>query len=242
MDGNSSALSLIENKKEVPKEFNKIAARYDFTTAMSQGYQGDLNHSAGFLELKGDETVLDLCCGTGRSVHAILRHLPSGKIIGIDNSELMLEQAEKKFASEVAAGRVSFSLQDVMHMDLSGQKFSHIFMAYGLRNMPDYGKCLEILYNLLQPGGRLVMHDYALAERWYSRLYWWLLGYIFVVPIGFIFAGSSRIFIYLVRSVMKFLSPSEVEGLLREKGFREVVSWPQRSWRGPILRTFVAVK
>ena len=62
-----SATILLTNKKIVPKEFNKIAARYDLATSMSHGYQSDLERSASFLLLKGDESVLDLCCGTGKS-------------------------------------------------------------------------------------------------------------------------------------------------------------------------------
>jgi hypothetical protein len=35
----TSAEILFQNKKIVPKEFNKVASKYDFATAMSQGYQ-----------------------------------------------------------------------------------------------------------------------------------------------------------------------------------------------------------
>ncbi len=92
---------LIENKAAVPKEFNRIAKRYDLATAMSQGYQTDPNYSARLLNLKGNEQVLDLCCGTGKSTKAILQYITTGKVTGIDNSEGMLEQANKKFRNEI---------------------------------------------------------------------------------------------------------------------------------------------
>ena len=56
---------LFDNKQIVPKEFNKVANKYDFATSMSQGYQEDLNRSGQLLQLKGDELVIDVCCGTG---------------------------------------------------------------------------------------------------------------------------------------------------------------------------------
>ena len=64
--------ALIENKAFVPKEFNKISKKYDWATKMSQGYQDDLDASARRMNLRGDEKLLDLCCGTGKSTMACL--------------------------------------------------------------------------------------------------------------------------------------------------------------------------
>jgi ubiquinone/menaquinone biosynthesis methyltransferase len=242
MDTPASDIKLLENKQAVPKEFNRIASRYDFTTGLSQGYQADIVRSASYLALKGDETVLDLCCGTGRSVRAILQYLSTGRVIGIDNSEEMLAVARKKLSGEIEKGKVEFHLRDAMHLDYPDGHFSHIFVAYGLRNMPDYGKFLESMYRLLKPGGRLVIHDYSLVDRWYARPFWLWLGYLFIIPIGVVSTGSSKIFSYLVNSVLQFLKPAEVENLMREKKFVEVSSHPQKSWRNPILRTFVGNK
>jgi ubiquinone/menaquinone biosynthesis C-methylase UbiE len=57
--------ALIQNKKDVPSEFNRIAKRYDLATFLSQGYQKDLQTSVDRMNLKGDEYLADLCCGTG---------------------------------------------------------------------------------------------------------------------------------------------------------------------------------
>ena len=81
----SSSQILIENKQKVPKEFNKIADKYDFATSMSQGYQEDLNRSGNLLQLNGDELILDLCCGTGKSTLSFLDKITTGKVICVDN-------------------------------------------------------------------------------------------------------------------------------------------------------------
>lgn len=238
----TSALPLIDNKQAVPGEFNKIASRYDFATGMSQGYQEDLDRSARALLLQGDEHVLDLCCGTGKSTSAVWRNLPSGRITGVDNSAGMLEAAHRKFADEVKQGRMEFHLQDAMHLDFPENHFDAVFMAYGLRNMPDYGKALEGIHRILKPGGRLVIHDYSLSDNRWTRAYWFVLGYFFIVPFCTVVTGSSGIFTYLVKSVMNFLTHRQAENLLAEKGFTGVQSLPHPSWRKPILRTFVGIK
>ena len=73
-----------------------IAKKYNLATFLSQGYQSDLQRSADCLNLKGNEYIADLCCGTGKSTSSCLKHITSGKVIGIDNSEGMLKVAEKK--------------------------------------------------------------------------------------------------------------------------------------------------
>ena len=110
--------AVIQNKKEVPSEFNRIAKRYDLATSLSQGYQKDLQISVDRMNLKGNEYLADLCCGTGKSTIACLNNLPNGKVIGIDNSEGMLENARKKLLQKYGKDKVTFAQQDVMNLDL----------------------------------------------------------------------------------------------------------------------------
>ncbi|MDB5228536.1 MAG: Methyltransferase type 12 [Bacteroidota bacterium] len=237
-----SSRFLFENKKNVPEEFNKVARRYDLATAFSQGYQDDLNRSGNLLQLKGDELVIDLCCGTGKSTLAILPKISTGKIICIDNSEGMLAVAKEKFSKEIKEGKIEISLQDAMHLNFVPNSVDAIFMAYGLRNMPDYDLCISNLHRILKTGGQLVIHDYSLSDTWYSKPLWMFLGYGFIVPFCTLLSGSSTIYIYLVKSVSNFLRPSQIKSLLENNGFTNVTIMNQPSWRRPVLHSFRAVK
>lgn len=237
-----STIQLLENKQVVPKEFNKVAAKYDFATSMSQGYQEDLNRSGDLLQLKGNETVLDVCCGTGKSTLAFRDKITTGKIICIDNSEGMLEVAAQKFAVEIANGKIELSLQDAMQLNLPDNSVDAIFMAYGLRNMPDYVRCIQNLHRILKPGGQLVIHDYSLKETWYAKPLWAVLGYGFIVPFCTVVSGSARIYTYLVKSVLHFLHPSQIQSLLSNNGFQLVEIHTHASWRNAILHSFRAIK
>lgn len=234
--------SLIANKKHVPKEFNNVSKSYDKATGLSQGYQSDLNRSASMLNLKGDEMVLDLCCGTGKSTAGIFKYLKSGKVIGVDNSEGMLSEAQKKYAKEVLDGKAEFILKDAMELDFEENSFDAIFVAYGLRNMPDYDKFLKGLYKILKPGGKIVIHDYSLKNKHWAKWYWQFLGYFFIVPISSIASGSRTIFTYLIKSVSTFITPSQVKEHLSRNGFKEVKSTPAPFWRNPILSSFTGTK
>ena len=239
---NSTPDSLIQNKKEVPSEFNRVAKRYDLATLLSQGYQKDLQTSVNRMNLKGNELLADLCCGTGKSTIACLNNLPNGKVIGIDNSEGMLQAAREKLYAKFGGGRVSFVQQDIMNLDIDDNSLDAIFMAYGIRNMPDFEKCVKNLYRVLKPGGKICVHEYSLSKSFASNLYWKTLGYFLIIPFAGLTTGSTKIFRYLIKSVEIFLSPEEFTNLLNNAGFKNINHIPLESWRKPILHTFIAQK
>ncbi len=239
---NTSASILFENKKIVPKEFNKVADKYDFATSMSQGYQDDLNRSGNLLQLNGDELVLDLCCGTGKSTLSFINKITTGKVICIDNSEGMLSVAEQKFSKQISEGKIEISLQDAMQLNFAPNSVDAIFMAYGLRNMPDYELCIKNLNRILKPDGQIVIHDYSLSDTWYAKPLWTILGYGFIVPFCTIVSGSANIYTYLIKSVLKFLNPTQIKLLLEKNGFENVTIHQHPSWRRLFFHSFRAVK
>lgn len=237
-----NAHSLYKNKSKVPLQFNLVAKKYDLATFLSQGYQKDLQRSADRLNLNGNEFVLDLCCGTGKSTICCLNNLTSGKVIGIDNSEEMLGVAKEKFYKKHNRNKLEFAQKDVMELNYGDNSIDAIFMAYGIRNMPDYEKALLNLFRILKPGGKIAFHEYSLNKSNLSHLYWKTLGYGLIIPISTLISGSSVIFKYLVESVDKFPSPDEFITLLTRIGFVNVEKHSLPFWRKPILHTFTANK
>lgn len=222
----------------MPSEFNTVAHKYDFATFLSQGYQKDLNLSASRMKLRGNEYLADLCCGTGKSTEACITNITTGKILAVDNSKEMLEVARTKFKGK----NITFSLEDVMELNYPDETFDAIFMAYGIRNMPDYNKCLLNLKRILKPGGVICFHEYSLNDNFSTKLYWKILGYTAIIPISTILSGSSKIYRYLVKSVLAFPSPNNFLKILESNGFTQVERLPMPSWRRPILHTFLAHK
>lgn len=65
------------------------------------------------LPLRGDETVLDLGCGTGRVTGQLLQRLgPQGRVIGIDGSAAMVADAQRRLGGE----RARFLQQDLLEL------------------------------------------------------------------------------------------------------------------------------
>src|SRR5260221_14496950 len=87
-----------KKQRYVNQMFETIAPRYDFFTVffsygMDRGWKRKLIE---MLNLKGDEHVLDLACGTGDLTFALGERLPAGEAFGLDITQGMLVIAENK--------------------------------------------------------------------------------------------------------------------------------------------------
>src|SRR3954447_7181735 len=74
------------------------------------------------LELRGDETVLDAGCGSGRLTQLLIERVPNGRVIGVDVSGSMIEAARKRLDAD-ADVRVA----DLVGLDLGGDTVDVVF-------------------------------------------------------------------------------------------------------------------
>lgn len=104
----------------------------------------------GRLELRGDETVLDAGCGTGRVTEQLLERLPEGRVIAVDGSEAMAAQAREHLGHRVDVRRGDLSelvLEEQVDLIFSNAVFHWIL---------DHDRLFRVLREALVPGGRLV--------------------------------------------------------------------------------------
>ena len=104
------------------------------------------------LSLRGDETVVDAGCGTGRLTAKLLEKLPRGRVIALDVSEPMLAKARTelaRFGDQVEFHRVDLgNLQLQLEADL-------IFSTATFHWIAAHDALFRGLARLLKPGGKL---------------------------------------------------------------------------------------
>jgi trans-aconitate 2-methyltransferase len=103
------------------------------------------------LELSGSETVLDAGCGSGRITRQLLERLPSGRVIGIDGSPSMIEQAEAAIGDDP---RVELRVGDLLDLELS-EPVDVIFSNATFHWILDHNRLFARLFASLRPGGVL---------------------------------------------------------------------------------------
>lgn len=107
------------------------------------------------LSLQGDETVLELGCGSGRDSERLLEALPHGRLVAVDGSRQMLDQLRKRLPDEDA--RV-----EVLHRDLRERfdfdgPFDAVVSVATLHWLPDHQHVFDELARVVRPGGRIAI-------------------------------------------------------------------------------------
>lgn len=105
------------------------------------------------LQLTGNETVLDGGCGTGRVTEQLLAKLPHGRVIGVDASVAMVEQAKARFANDA---RVTAIAADLSTLELPEPPMDAILSTATFHWIRDHNKLFTQLAKALKPGGQLV--------------------------------------------------------------------------------------
>ena len=224
-------------RRDVPRAFDRIAGTYDLLTGLNPGYGRHLRVSARRMELESPKRLLDLCCGTGASTEALRAAYPDAEIVALDASAGMIERARKKPL------RATWVLGDASDPEAAGIRgtFDGIFVAYGVRNLPDPDRGLRNMLGLLEPGGVLCVHEYALEDR-RARWVWNAVALGVIQPGGFLTAPGAPIYRYLRRSVNAFDSADALERRMLRAGFRQVRRHPSDGWQRGIVHTFVGRK
>jgi trans-aconitate 2-methyltransferase len=105
----------------------------------------------GRLELRGDETVLDAGCGSGRVTAMLLERLPRGRVVAVDASPSMIDAAREALPPD----RVQFLMTDLVHLSLD-VPVDAVFSNAVFHWIADHDRLFATLHAALRPDGQLV--------------------------------------------------------------------------------------
>lgn len=108
------------------------------------------------LPLRGDETVLDAGCGTGRVTELLLERLPQGRVVALDASPAMVDEARRRLGR--FAAQVDFLVADLgQPFTLPGGDLADAILSTATFHwVPDHDALFRNLAAVVRPGGRLV--------------------------------------------------------------------------------------
>lgn len=161
------------------------------------------------LELKGDESVIDAGCGSGRVTAKLLDRLPDGNVLCVDASESMIEQAR-----ETLGDRADYLVADLAELEVP-EPVDLVFSTATFHWLPDHDRLFSRLHSALRPGGRLVAQCGGagnVAEH---------ARHILEVAMRPAFAPHFE----GMTVMWNFATPEETEERLRRAGFEDVSCW-----------------
>ena len=102
------------------------------------------------LRLDGDETVIDAGCGTGRVTAVLAERLPRGKVIAVDGSPAMVQEARRRLPEGI-----DVRVADLLELEVE-EPVDAIVSTATFHWIPDHDRLFARLREALKPGGRLV--------------------------------------------------------------------------------------
>ena len=160
-------------KTVLKKTFDTVSDGYD--NSALRCFSLSAGNMAALLDLKGDESVLDVACGTGHASLAVARTLPRGKVTAVDFSAGMLGQARKK-ADVFGIGNIEFHEGDMQDIPFPAGTFDAAVCAFGIFFVLDMETQLAHIASRVKPGGRVMISNFQesyfhpLKELFVSRL------------------------------------------------------------------------
>jgi len=153
--------------------YRKRAANYDFTANLYYlfGYRewAYRRLAVKALKLLPGDTVLELACGTGINFPLFQRYIgPTGRIIGVDITDAMLEQANKRVANQ-GWKNIALIQHDASTYQIPSN-VNAVFSSYALSIFPDTKRVLTNIANSLAPGGRLTLIELQIPKFWHPWL------------------------------------------------------------------------
>jgi demethylmenaquinone methyltransferase/2-methoxy-6-polyprenyl-1,4-benzoquinol methylase len=201
--------------------FDRIAPRYDLLNrVMTAGLDRHWREAAAAAaDVAAGEAAIDVCTGTGDLAFALQRRVTvSGRVVGADFAENMLERAREKAADR--GEPVEFVQADALGLPFADNTFDGATVAFGIRNVSDLSAGIAEMARVVRPGGRVVILEIT-TPRHLRRFY--RLWFDRAVPLlGTLVGRDGAAYGYLPESVKRFPEPPELAAAMADAGLGDV--------------------
>lgn len=213
--------------------FDSIANKYDLTNGiLSLQLHRYWNHKLIDLLRNGEKeeaSLADLCSGTGDIAFRWLKKSKKPQNVNlIDFSEQMLECAKNKQPKLNIPNyhNIKYITADVHEIPLENCSLDYASMAYGIRNVCSPEKCFQEVYRILKQEGKFGILELTRPSNYFLQLGHKIYLEKFLPMMGKIFTSNKQAYKYLSQSIDKFVHPSELQKMLIDTGFKNVVTKP----------------
>jgi len=194
--------------------FGSIAARYDLANhLLSCGIDFYWRKRAAEIVANWQpKKIVDLATGTGDLALALQKKLPDAEIMAVDFLPEMLELAKRK-------GLRQTMVADAMKLPFADSSFDCATVAFGLRNMQDWGGALREMSRVLKPNGHVLVLEFSLPTMSILRTLYRFYLHRCLPMLGSFLTKQKHAYDYLGDSIEEFPSRNAMTDLIATSGF-----------------------
>ncbi|PYK38172.1 MAG: bifunctional demethylmenaquinone methyltransferase/2-methoxy-6-polyprenyl-1,4-benzoquinol methylase UbiE [Verrucomicrobia bacterium] len=226
--------SIATHPERVRKMFGSIAARYDLANhLLSCGIDFSWRKRAAEIVASWrPNEIVDLASGTGDLALALQKKLPGAEIVAVDFLPEMLELAKRKGVHQTVVA-------DAMKLPFVDGSFDCVSVAFGLRNMEDWGEALREMSRVLRANGHLLILEFSLPAISILRAIYRFYLHRCLPLLGSFLTREKSAYDYLGDSIEEFPSGNAMCQLIAASGFHDANAQPLS---GGIVTIYTAAK
>src|SRR6266581_6556734 len=200
--------------ERVRQMFGSIAARYDLANhLLSCGIDFYWRKRAAEIVASWQpKKIVDLATGTGDLALALQKKLPDAQIVGVDFLPQMLELAKGKGVRQTVVA-------DAMRLPFADAFFDCATVAFGLRNMENWGGALREMARVLGTNGHLLVLEFSLPQLSILRALYRFYLHRCLPILGSFLTRQKNAYDYLGVSIEEFPSGETMLQLIEASGF-----------------------
>ncbi|HED38632.1 MAG TPA: methyltransferase domain-containing protein [Ignavibacteria bacterium] len=161
------------DRTKTKKNYKNVVWFYDFWSWLTESEAA--KYVIEFADIKENETILEVACGTGTVFEQIVKRNPIGKNIGIDLSPDMLEKAKKKLKN---IKRTNYELKegDALHLDFENNYFDSVINNFMVDLMPSdtFDNIAEEFYRVTKPNGKVIVSTFSFGKKKINKFWLWV--------------------------------------------------------------------
>ncbi len=211
-----------DKQTKVAEVFHSVASKYDIMNdVMSLGiHRLWKRFTISKANIHLGARVLDIAGGTGDLSYQFTQKVgEDGLVILSDINASMLNVGKEKLTNRGCVGNIQYVQANAEALPFEENYFDCISISFGLRNVTDKSKALHSMYQVLKPGGKLLILEFSkpllpLLSQVYDQ-------YSFkILPIlGKLIAQDEDSYRYLAESIRKHPDQETLKSMMFEAGF-----------------------
>lgn len=153
--------------------YKKVAWFYNFWSWLTESKAADM--VIDLAQIRDNTAVLEIACGTGIVFEKIVKKNPNGRNCGIDISPDMLNKARARL-NKIKNAHFELGEGDVLNLQYQPASFDLIINNFMLDLMPEntFEKCAQTFFDLLKPGGKVVLSTFSFGQKKINHFWYWL--------------------------------------------------------------------
>jgi demethylmenaquinone methyltransferase/2-methoxy-6-polyprenyl-1,4-benzoquinol methylase len=211
-----------EKRLRVRGVFDSVAPRYDLMNdVLSAGlHRLWKRFTIAKTGLLAGQSALDVAAGSGDLAIGLAQRVGrSGRVLVTDINAKMLAVGRDRMLDAGHAGNVDYVLCDAEALPFATSSFHCATIGFGLRNVTDKERALASLFQVLKPGGRLLVLEFSKADLGPLAPLYELYSMQVLPRLGALLANDAASYRYLAESIRRHPDQETLKGMMERAGF-----------------------